>query len=93
MRFDVSQQETMKTEEDRIKLFLLHIVLLNKLPLKYRAQAINSTLLKEFYKTKGGTDYPFHEVSEHKWFLSIREKKARQFMIRTFPCSASLGMF
>lgn len=71
MRFDVSQQETVKTEEDRIKLFLLHIVLLNKLPLKYRAQAINSTLLVKFYKAKGGTGYPFHEVSEHKRFVSI----------------------
>ncbi|XP_078360877.1 putative ATP-dependent RNA helicase DDX60 [Oculina patagonica] len=62
-----TSKETMKTEEDRIKLFLLHIVLLNKLPLKYRAQAINSTLLKEFYKAKGGTDYPFHEIHLSLW--------------------------
>ena len=55
----------MKAEEDRITLFLLHIVLLDKLPLKYRAQVINSTLLDEFCKAKSGTFYPFHKVSEH----------------------------
>ena len=49
-----------------MKLFLLHIVLLNKLPLKYRAQTINSTLLDEFCKAKDGKVYPFHEVSEYE---------------------------
>jgi len=46
-----------------MKLFLLHTVLLNKLPLKYRVQSVNSTLLDEFSKTQGGKVYPFHEVS------------------------------
>lgn len=46
-----------------MKLFLLHTVLLNKLPLKYRAQSVNSTLLDEFSKTQDGKVYPFHEVS------------------------------
>jgi len=46
-----------------MKLFLLHTVLLNKLPLKYRAQAVNSTLLDEFCKTQDGKAHPFHEVS------------------------------
>lgn len=45
-----------------MKLFLLHNVLLNKLPLKYRAQFVNSTLLDEFSKTQDGNVYPFHEV-------------------------------
>ncbi|KAJ7386931.1 hypothetical protein OS493_003889 [Desmophyllum pertusum] len=47
-----SSEETVKTAEDRIKLFLLHTVLLNKLPLKYRAQAINSSLLINSVKRK-----------------------------------------
>ena len=46
-----------------MKLFLLHTVLLNKLPLKYRAQSVNSTLLDESSKTQVGKVYPFHEVS------------------------------
>ena len=46
-----------------MKLFLLHTVLLNKLPLKYRAQSLNSTLLDEFSKTQDGKVYPFREVS------------------------------
>ena len=46
-----------------MKLFLLHTVLLNKLPLKYRAQSVNSTLLDEFSKTEDGKVYPLHEVS------------------------------
>ena len=56
-------QETVETAENRMKLFLLHTVLLNKLPLKYRAQSVNSTLLDEFSKTQDGKVYPFHEVS------------------------------
>ena len=48
-----------------MKLFLLHTVLLNKLPLKYRAQTINSSFLDDFYKAKAGNVYPFHEVSEY----------------------------
>ena len=59
----------MKNAEDRMKLFLLHTVLLNKLPLKYRAQAINSSLLDQFCNAKDGKVYPFDEVSE-----SIREQ-------------------
>ena len=47
-----------------MKLFLLHTVLLTKLPLKYRAQSVNSTLLDEFCETQDGKVYPFHEVSE-----------------------------
>lgn len=49
--------------KNRMKLFLLHSVLLNKLPLKYRAQSLNSTLLDDFSKTQDGKVYPFHEVS------------------------------
>ena len=56
-------QETVKTAQNRMKLFLLHTVLLNKLPLKYRAQSLNSTLLDEFSKTQDDKVYPFHEVS------------------------------
>ena len=56
-------QETVETAENRMKLFLLHTVMLNKLPLKYRAQSVNSTLLDEFSKTQDGKVYPFHEVS------------------------------
>ena len=56
-------QETVETAENRMKLFLLHTVLLSKLPLKYRAQSVNSTLLDEFSKTLDGKVYPFHEVS------------------------------
>ena len=46
-----------------MKLFLLHTVLLNKLPLKYRAQFLNSILPHEFSETKDGKVYPFREVS------------------------------
>lgn len=46
-----------------MKLFLIHTVLLDKLPLKYRAQSVNSTLLDEFSKTQDGKVYPFQEVS------------------------------
>jgi len=56
-------QETVETVKNRMKLFLLHTVLLNKLPLKYRAQSVNSTLLDEFSKTEDGKVYPLHEVS------------------------------
>lgn len=56
-------QETVDMAKNRMKLFLLHSVLLNKLPLKYRAQSLNSTLLDDFSKTQDGKVYPFHEVS------------------------------
>lgn len=56
-------QETVETAENGMKLFLLHTVLLNKLPLKYRAQSVNSTLLDEFSETQDGKVVPVHEVS------------------------------
>ena len=56
-------QETVETAKNRMKLFLLHTVLLNKLPLKYRAQSVNSTLLDKFSETQDGKVYPFDEVS------------------------------
>lgn len=62
--FPLRLQETMKTVEDRMKLFLLHIAVLNKLPLKYRAHVIDENLLNEFCRTKDGNVYPFNEVSE-----------------------------
>ncbi|XP_020629551.1 probable ATP-dependent RNA helicase DDX60 [Orbicella faveolata] len=63
---DISE-ETVETAENRMKLFLLHTVLLNKLPLKYRAQSVNSTLLDEFSKTQDGKVYPFHEIHSSLW--------------------------
>ncbi|XP_078360874.1 putative ATP-dependent RNA helicase DDX60 isoform X2 [Oculina patagonica] len=62
-----TSREAVKTAEDRMKLFLLHTVLLNKLPLKYRAQAVNSTLLDEFCKAKDGKVYPFNEIHTSLW--------------------------
>ena len=53
----------MKIAEDKVKLFLLQSALLKKLPLKYRAHAVKSSLLDEFCKAKDGKVYPFHEVS------------------------------
>ena len=53
----------MKATVDRIKLFLLHSLLLNKLPLKYRAQTIKANLLDRFCQGKDGHIYPFQEVS------------------------------
>ena len=47
-----------------MKLFLLHTVLLNRLPLKYRAQTVSNSLLDDFCKAKDGNVYPFHEVSD-----------------------------
>ena len=61
--FPLRLQETMKTAEDRMKLFLLHTALLNKLPLKYRAHFIDENLLHEFCRAKDGNVYPFNEVS------------------------------
>ena len=58
-----SMQDTMKAAEDKVKLFLLQSALLKKLPLKYRAHTVNSSLLDEFCKAKDGKVYPFHEVS------------------------------
>ena len=58
-------KQAVKTAEDQMKLFVLHTVLLNKLPLKYRAQTINSSLLDDCCKAKDGNVYPFHEVSEY----------------------------
>ena len=54
----------MKANEDRIKLFLLHSVLLNKLPLRYRAHKINQNLLDRYCQAKDGQVFPFQEVSE-----------------------------
>ena len=54
----------MKIAEDKVKLFLLQSALLKKLPLKYRAHTINSSLLDAFCKEKDGKVYPFHEVSK-----------------------------
>ena len=60
-----SMQDAMKIAEDKVKLFLLQSALLKKLPLKYRAHTVNSSLLDEFCKAKDGKVYPFYEVS--KW--------------------------
>ena len=57
-------QRKLESTEDRIKLFLLHSVLLKKLPLKYRAHTINANLLDQFCKQEDGEGYPFQEVSE-----------------------------
>ena len=57
------QQKRMKATEDRIKLFLLHSLLLNTLPLKYRAQTVNANLLDRYCKESDGHIYPFQEVS------------------------------
>ncbi|CAH3109010.1 unnamed protein product [Pocillopora meandrina] len=62
-----STKETMKTVEDRMKLFLLHIAVLNKLPLKYRAHFIDENLLNEFCRTKDGNVYPFNEIHMCLW--------------------------
>ena len=62
--FPLCLQKTMKIEEDRMKLFLLHIVLLNKLPLKCRAHFIDEKLLNEFCRAKDGNVFPFNEVSK-----------------------------
>ncbi|XP_015748558.1 PREDICTED: probable ATP-dependent RNA helicase DDX60, partial [Acropora digitifera] len=61
------REETVETAKTRMKLFLLHTVLLNKLPLKYRAQSLNNTLLDEFSKTQDGKVYPFHEIHLSLW--------------------------
>ena len=60
--FPLCLQKTMKIEEDRMKLFLLHIVLLNKLPLKCRAHFIDENLLNEFCRAKDGNVFPFNLV-------------------------------
>lgn len=60
-------KETMKTAEDKMKLFLLHTVLLNKLPLKCRAHLIDENLLNEFCKAKDGNVYPFSEIHMCLW--------------------------
>ena len=60
--FPLRSQKTMKTAEDKMKLFLLHIVLLNKQPL--RAHFIEEKLLNEFCRAKDGNVFPFNEVSE-----------------------------
>ena len=62
--FPLRLQKTMKTVEERTKLFLLHIVLLNKLPLKFRAHLIDKNLLNKFCTAKDDNVYPFNEVSE-----------------------------
>ena len=67
-----------------MKLFLLHIVLLNKLPLKYRAQSLNNTLLDEFSKTQDGKVYPFHEVSvRYNRIINVwRRERSRMSYVR-----------
>ncbi|CAH3109016.1 unnamed protein product [Pocillopora meandrina] len=60
-------KKTMKIEEDRMKLFLLHIVLLNKLPLKCRAHFIDENLLNEFCRAKDGNVFPFNEIHRCLW--------------------------
>ena len=66
-------QDAMKIAEDKVKLFLLQSALLKKLPLKYRAHAVKSSLLDEFCKAKDGKVYPFHEVSKLNFFnLTLR---------------------
>ncbi|XP_022803066.1 probable ATP-dependent RNA helicase DDX60 [Stylophora pistillata] len=60
-------KEAMKTAEDKMKLFLLHTVLLNKLPLKCRAHLIDENLLNEFCKAKDGNVYPFSEIHMCLW--------------------------
>ncbi|PFX17720.1 putative ATP-dependent RNA helicase DDX60 [Stylophora pistillata] len=60
-------KKTMKTAEDKMKLFLLHTVLLNKLPLKCRAHLIDENLLNEFCKAKDGNLYPFNEIHVCLW--------------------------
>ncbi|KAJ7386938.1 putative ATP-dependent RNA helicase ddx60 [Desmophyllum pertusum] len=73
-----TSKETVKNAEDRMKLFLLHTVLLNKLPLKYRAQAINSSLLDQFCNAKDGKVYPFDEIHTSLWEIlkSIHDSSA-----------------
>ena len=57
----------MKTAEDRIKLFLLHSLLLSRLPLKYRAHTLKGHLLTKFCEGKDGqSQYNFNEVSMTK---------------------------
>ncbi|XP_068713426.1 probable ATP-dependent RNA helicase DDX60 isoform X5 [Montipora foliosa] len=60
-------EKRMKATEDRIKLFLLHSLLLNTLPLKYRAQTINANLLDQYCKEKDGHIYPFQEIHKCLW--------------------------
>ena len=77
-------QETVETAKTRMKLFLLHTVLLNKLPLKYRAQSLNNTLLDEFSKTQDGKVYPFHEVSvRYNSIINVwRRERSRMSYVR-----------
>ncbi|RMX53096.1 hypothetical protein pdam_00015575, partial [Pocillopora damicornis] len=60
-------QDAMKIAEDKVKLFLLQSALLKKLPLKYRAHTVNSSLLDEFCKAKDGKVYPFYEIHTSLW--------------------------
>ncbi|XP_068760166.1 probable ATP-dependent RNA helicase DDX60 isoform X2 [Montipora capricornis] len=60
-------EKRMKATEDRIKLFLLHSLLLNTLPLKYRAQTINANLLDRYCKESDGHIYPFQEIHRCLW--------------------------
>ncbi|XP_027035542.1 probable ATP-dependent RNA helicase DDX60 [Pocillopora damicornis] len=64
---DNISKDTMKAAEDKVKLFLLQSALLKKLPLKYRAHTVNSSLLDEFCKAKDGKVYPFHEIHTSLW--------------------------
>ena len=54
----------MKTAGERMKLFLLHIILLNKLPLQFRAHHIDKNLLNKFCTAKDDNIFPFNEVSD-----------------------------
>ena len=73
-----------------MKLFLLHTVLLTKLPLKYRAQSVNSTLFHEFSKTQDSKVYPFHEVSG---FIIRRATNALKRTPRTTPSKTGIYIF
>ncbi|KAM7443056.1 putative ATP-dependent RNA helicase ddx60 [Porites harrisoni] len=61
-------KEAAKTAEDRVKLFLLHSILLKKLPLKYRAHTlIEGCLLTTFCETQDGQFYNFDEIHKCLW--------------------------
>ncbi|CAH3109022.1 unnamed protein product, partial [Pocillopora meandrina] len=64
---DNISKDAMKIAEDKVKLFLLQSALLKKLPLKYRAHTVNSSLLDEFCKAKDGKVYPFYEIHTSLW--------------------------
>ncbi|XP_044173202.1 probable ATP-dependent RNA helicase DDX60 isoform X1 [Acropora millepora] len=91
---DISE-ETVETVKNRMKLFLLHTVLLNKLPLKYRAQSVNSTLLDEFSKTEDGKVYPLHEIHLSLWEIlkSMDDRNACKSLDMTSVADLMDGRF